>query len=215
VIIDAPGHKEFLKNMVTGAANAEAALLLIDAQEGVQENSRRHGYLLHLLGIRQVAVVVNKMDLADYREERFEEGRGEYREWLTKASGVEPACSSRAPRAWRQHRRSAAPGCPGGPAHRGRGPGRFLPSPNRPVTNRSAFPSRMSIGSTNAASSPAASSRHLRVGDRLVFTPGNKASTVKTIERWNAPSRTGRGRREHRDHPDRADLRRTRRHGRA
>src|SRR5712691_9528113 len=52
VIIDAPGHKEFLKNMITGAANAEAALLLIDAHEGVQENSRRHGYLLNLLGIR-------------------------------------------------------------------------------------------------------------------------------------------------------------------
>src|SRR5688572_24361433 len=49
VIIDAPGHKEFLKNMVTGAANAEAALLLIDANEGVQEQSRRHGYLLNLL----------------------------------------------------------------------------------------------------------------------------------------------------------------------
>ena len=60
VIIDAPGHKEFLKNMITGAANAEAALLLIDAHEGVQENSRRHGYLLNLLGIRQIAVLVNK-----------------------------------------------------------------------------------------------------------------------------------------------------------
>ncbi|MCH7499126.1 MAG: 50S ribosome-binding GTPase, partial [Nitrospinae bacterium] len=51
VIIDAPGHKEFLKNMVTGAANAEAALLLIDAYEGVQEQSRRHGYILRLLGM--------------------------------------------------------------------------------------------------------------------------------------------------------------------
>src|SRR5712672_4210587 len=49
VIIDAPGHKEFLKNMITGAANADAAILLIDAHEGVQENSRRHGYLLNLL----------------------------------------------------------------------------------------------------------------------------------------------------------------------
>src|SRR5437660_6163615 len=62
VIIDAPGHKEFLKNMITGAANAEAALLLIDAHEGVQENSSRHGYLLNMLGIRQIAVLVNKMN---------------------------------------------------------------------------------------------------------------------------------------------------------
>src|SRR5512137_2001091 len=66
VIIDAPGHKEFLKNMVTGAATAHAALVLIDAQEGVQENSRRHACLLDLLGVRQIAVVVNKMDLACY-----------------------------------------------------------------------------------------------------------------------------------------------------
>src|SRR5689334_13641065 len=89
VIIDAPGHKEFLKNMITGAANAEAALLLIDAHEGVQENSRRHGYLLNLLGIRQIAVLVNKMDLEDYREERFREIETEYRKWLATV-GVTP-----------------------------------------------------------------------------------------------------------------------------
>src|SRR5512139_4163543 len=82
VLIDAPGHKEFLKNMVTGAASAEAALLVIDAHEGVQENSRRHGYLLNLLGIRQVAVLVNKMDLVDYRQERFRQIEAEYRQWL-------------------------------------------------------------------------------------------------------------------------------------
>ncbi len=89
VIIDAPGHKEFLKNMVTGAANAEAALLLIDAHEGVQENSRRHGYLLNLLGIRQIAVLVNKMDLENYSEARFNQIEAEYRAWL-KTVGVEP-----------------------------------------------------------------------------------------------------------------------------
>src|SRR5437879_215745 len=89
VIIDAPGHKEFLKNMVTGAANAEAALLLIDANEGVQENSRRHGYLLNLLGIRQIAVLVNKMDLEDYQEARFKQIEAEYRAWL-KEIGVAP-----------------------------------------------------------------------------------------------------------------------------
>src|SRR5437867_2273497 len=89
VIIDAPGHKEFLKNMVTGAASAEAALLVIDAHEGVQENSRRHGYLLSLLGIRQVAVLVNKMDLENYDETRFRQIETEYREWL-KTIGLEP-----------------------------------------------------------------------------------------------------------------------------
>src|SRR5436305_11132949 len=79
VIIDAPGHKEFLKNMVTGAANAEAALLLIDAAEGVQEQSRRHGYLLNLLGIRQIAVLVHKLDLQDYSQDRFDQIEREYR----------------------------------------------------------------------------------------------------------------------------------------
>ncbi|MFU0783996.1 MAG: Sulfate adenylyltransferase subunit 1, EFTu-like GTPase family [Thermoanaerobacterium thermosaccharolyticum] len=71
VIIDAPGHVEFLKNMISGAANAEAALLVIDANEGVREQSKRHGYILSLLGIKKVYVLVNKMDLTDYSEEKF------------------------------------------------------------------------------------------------------------------------------------------------
>src|SRR6267154_1308918 len=62
VIIDAPGHKEFLKNMVTGAASADAAVLLIAANEGVQEQSKRHAHILSLLGLKQVVVLVNKMD---------------------------------------------------------------------------------------------------------------------------------------------------------
>src|SRR5580698_10494243 len=73
VLIDAPGHAEFLRNMITGAAQADAALLMIDASEGVRDQTRRHGYLLHLLGISQVAVVINKMDLVDFDETRFHE----------------------------------------------------------------------------------------------------------------------------------------------
>src|ERR1041385_2736267 len=81
-IIDAPGHKEFLKNMITGASNADAAILVIAASEGVREQSRRHGYLLSMLGIKQIIVVVNKMDLADYSEKRFREIEQEYRKFL-------------------------------------------------------------------------------------------------------------------------------------
>ncbi len=66
IIIDAPGHIEFLKNMVSGASRAEAAFLVIDADEGIQENSKRHGYMLSMLGIKQICVLVNKMDLVDY-----------------------------------------------------------------------------------------------------------------------------------------------------
>src|ERR1700680_4237850 len=70
---DAPGHAEFLRNMITGAAQADAALLMVDATEGVRNQTRRHGYLLHLLGVRQVAVVINKMDRVGFDEGRFKE----------------------------------------------------------------------------------------------------------------------------------------------
>lgn len=89
IIIDAPGHIEFLKNMITGAARAEAALLVIDAKEGVQENSRRHGYMLSMLGIRQVVVLVNKMDLAQYQKSVFESVKEEYHQFLRQIN-VEP-----------------------------------------------------------------------------------------------------------------------------
>ena len=71
IIIDAPGHKEFLKNMITGASRADAAVLVIAGNEGVREQSRRHAYLLSLLGVKQLIVVVNKMDLADFSQEKF------------------------------------------------------------------------------------------------------------------------------------------------
>ncbi len=89
IIIDAPGHIEFLKNMISGAARAEAALLIIDAKEGVRENSRRHGFLLSMLGIKQVAVCVNKMDLVDYDREIFESIQAEYTQFLSRV-GIEP-----------------------------------------------------------------------------------------------------------------------------
>src|SRR5437870_7198762 len=81
-IIDAPGHKEFLKNMITGASRADAAVLVIAASEGLREQSRRHAYLLSLLGIKQVVVIVNKMDLVDFSEERFREIEQDYRKFL-------------------------------------------------------------------------------------------------------------------------------------
>ncbi len=84
IILDAPGHIEFLKNMITGASRAEAALLMIDAGEGVQENTRRHAYMLSMLGIHQIAVVINKMDLVDYDREVFERVKAEYLEFLKK-----------------------------------------------------------------------------------------------------------------------------------
>lgn len=89
IIIDAPGHKEFLKNMISGAANAQAALLVVDAKQGVQEQSRRHGYMLSLLGIKKVYVVVNKMDLINYSESIFQKVAADMKKFLG-SLGVEP-----------------------------------------------------------------------------------------------------------------------------
>lgn len=189
VIIDAPGHKEFLKNMVTGAANAEAALLLIDANEGVQEQSRRHGYLLNLLGIRQIAVLVNKMDLQNYSEERFKQIESEYRIFL-QSLGVVPKVFVPIAAKHGDNIASLSKNTPwwSGPtvldildefkvAELPKDqPLRF------PIQDVYRFDERRILAGRIESGS-------IKVGDRLIFCPGNKASTVKTIERWNAPSR--------------------------
>lgn len=82
LILDAPGHIEFLKNMVTGASRAEAGLLVIDANEGIRENSRRHGYLMSMLGIRQLVVLINKMDLVNWSAELYRQIVAEYQGYL-------------------------------------------------------------------------------------------------------------------------------------
>ena len=190
VIIDAPGHKEFLKNMVTGAANAEAALLLIDAHEGVQENSRRHGYLLNLLGIRQIAVLVNKMDLENYSEPRFLQIEAEYRAWL-KTIGVEVGAF--VPIA-AKHGDNIASRSANTPWYKGPTVLETLDGfklAERPSNQPLRFPiqdvyrfdeRRILAGRVEAGS--------IKVGDKLVFSPTNKTSTVKSIERWSAPTST-------------------------
>jgi bifunctional enzyme CysN/CysC len=185
VIIDAPGHKEFLKNMVTGAAAADAALLCIAANEGVQEQSRRHGTLLSLLGIRQVAVLVNKMDLAGYSQSTFEAIEAEYRAFLKKL-GVEPRAFL--PMAARHGDNLVAPS-PKMPWFRGSTVLQALDSFEAPQVQAGTalrFPvqdvyrfdhRRILAGRVEAGS--------VQVGDRLVFSPGGKSSTVASIERWS------------------------------
>ncbi len=89
VIIDAPGHVEFIKNMITGASLADAAVLIVDAREGVMEQTRRHAYLINMLGLKNVIVVFNKMDLVEYGEQRFEEVKAELTDFLNEL-GVTP-----------------------------------------------------------------------------------------------------------------------------
>jgi bifunctional enzyme CysN/CysC len=187
VIIDAPGHKEFLKNMVTGAAHAEAALLLIDAHEGVQENSRRHGYLLNLLGIRQIAVLVNKMDLENYNQAKFNQIEAEYRAWL-RTIGLEPKVFI--PIAARHGDNLAAlsantPWWRGPTVLETLDDFQLAQPPNDqplrfPIQDVYRFDHRRILAGRVESGS-------LKVGDKLVFSPTNKTSTVKTIERWNAP----------------------------
>lgn len=86
VIIDAPGHKEFLKNMISGTSLAEAAILMLDASEGVKEQTKRHAYILSLLGIKQLIVAVNKMDLVQWDQNRFKSLTMEINEHLAKIS---------------------------------------------------------------------------------------------------------------------------------
>jgi sulfate adenylyltransferase large subunit len=76
-IIDAPGHKQFLKNMITGSTQAHAAVLLIDAEEGLREQTHRHAFILSLIGVKQIIVVINKMDLVGFSQDRFEELKSE------------------------------------------------------------------------------------------------------------------------------------------
>jgi len=89
VIIDAPGHVEFVKNMITGASQAEAAVLIVDVAEGVKEQTRRHSYMLSLLGLKQVVVVMNKMDLVDFSRETFDSVKNDVTKWL-KSIDIEP-----------------------------------------------------------------------------------------------------------------------------
>jgi bifunctional enzyme CysN/CysC len=189
VIIDAPGHKEFLKNMVTGAASAEAALLLIDASEGVQEQSRRHGFLLSLLGIRQIAVLVNKMDLKNYSDKVFKSIEDEYRAFLNQV-GIEPRLfiPIAAAKGDNVANRSANMPWYNGPTvlealdrfqvaeSQEKLPLRF------PVQDVYRFDQRRILAGR-------VESGTLRVGDKVLFSPRNKVSTVKSIEGWPQGSR--------------------------
>jgi bifunctional enzyme CysN/CysC len=190
VIIDAPGHKEFLKNMVTGAASASAALLLIAANEGVQEQSKRHAYLLSMLGVDQVIVLINKMDLVDYSEAVFQEIENEYRDFLEKL-GVRPIrfipISARDGLNLVEPSKGVATWYSGptllkaldrlpAPSSEADGPLRFAVQDVYRFDERRIIAGRIESGT-------------MRVGDLIAFSPHNKASSVASIERWNAPVR--------------------------
>ena len=184
VLIDAPGHAEFLRNMITGASQADAAVLIIDALEGVRDQTRRHGYLLHLLGIRQVAVVVNKMDRVDFSAARFKEISDEISAHLT-GLGVTP--SSVIPISARDGDGVATLtpriGWYGGPtvvaALDALEPARPLEAlPLRlPVQAIYKFDDRRIVAGR-------IESGHLTAGEEIVIMPAGKIAKIRTVESW-------------------------------
>lgn len=189
-IIDAPGHREFLKNMITGAASAAAAFLLIDAREGVMDQTRRHAFLLSLLGIKQLVVLVNKMDLVDFDEAVYAKIVREYTVFLG-SLGLKPAHfvpitarhgdnivsrSERSP--WYAGPTVAAA------LDAFRDTEELEAKPLRlPLQDIYRFDDRrLYAGRIDAGT--------LKVGDKLVFNPGNKSATIKSLETWNAPEKT-------------------------
>ncbi len=192
IIIDAPGHIEFLKNMVTGAARAEAALLIIDAKEGVRENSRRHGYLMSMLGIRQIVVAVNKIDLVNHDRAHFEAIVAEYSAFLAEVGIV---ARHFVPMAARD-----------GDMVVGRGDklgwysGPTILEAFDGFTKAVAddrLPLRMPVqdvykwntrGDDHRIVAGRIEAGTLRVGDRVIFSPSAKTATIRSVDRWHAPA---------------------------
>ncbi len=184
VLIDAPGHAEFLRNMITGASQADGAVLIIDALEGVRDQTRRHGYLLHLLGVKQVAVVVNKMDRVDFAEARFDEIKAEISAHL-ESLGVKPVAvipiSARAGDGVARH--TSRIGWYDGPtvveALDALEPARPLSSlPLRlPVQAIYKFDDRRIVAGR-------VESGELKSGDEIVIMPAGKIAKIKTVEGW-------------------------------
>jgi len=185
VIIDAPGHEEFLKNMITGAASADAAVMVIAADEGAREQSRRHGQLLGLLGIRQLIVAVNKMDLVNYSETKFRKIEREYGEFLrhlglsacafvpvSASAGVNVASNREAAMPWFDGA-SLLEAIDGFEPTQllGHQPLRFPIQDVYRVGSRRVLAGRIESGT-------------LHVGDQLLFSPHHKTARVATIERW-------------------------------
>ena len=84
IVADTPGHEQYTRNMVTGASTADVAVILVDARKGVLTQTRRHSFLVHLLGIKRVVVAINKMDLVDYSDEVFAAIEQEYRDFAAR-----------------------------------------------------------------------------------------------------------------------------------
>lgn len=194
IVIDAPGHIEFLKNMISGAARAEAALLVIDANEGVQENSRRHGFMSALLGIKQLVVLVNKMDLVNYDESVYKQVVNEYQSFL-KTIHVDPISFIPISAREGDNLVSRSPHMPWYTGETVLDQMDLFTKESEKINQPFRLPvqdvykftdeqdDRRIIAGTIETGSVA-------VGDQLIFYPSGKTSTVKSIEAFNVPTMT-------------------------
>ncbi len=185
VIIDAPGHKEFLKNMISGASNADVAFLMIDAEEGIQEQSKRHAYLLALLGIKQIAIVVNKMDLVNYSEAVFNSTKEIYTKYL---KTIQVTAHAFIPISAYQGENVLAKSTKM-PWYRGETILEILDGFTAhddtsklafrfPVQDVYKFDKRRIIAGRVESGS-------ISIGDEIVFLPSGKSTRIKTIEKWH------------------------------
>lgn len=191
-IIDAPGHIEFVKNMVSGAARAEAAVLVIDASEGVRENTRRHSYFLWMLGIRKIVLAVNKMDLVGYDPSVFERVKEEFEAFM---SGFDLKEVAAVPVSGQSGQNIVSNGAEM-PWYTGQPLLAVLDSLERQV-QEGEQPFRMPVqdvyrftrfGDNRRIIAGRITSGALRVGDEVVFYPSGKRSRVSTLEAFSAPT---------------------------
>jgi bifunctional enzyme CysN/CysC len=189
VLIDAPGHQEFLRNMVTGASDADAALLVVDAAEGVSEQTRRHALLLELIGIRQVVVAINKMDRVGYERRSYEAVRTELDPLLARI-GIHPAAVvpivardgdnvAVASKAMPWYQGPTIVETLGGMEPIRRHDGAELRMAVQGVVRRGT--ERIVVGRIQAGS--------IGVGDEVVLSPGARIARVKSLESWPGPAK--------------------------
>ena len=191
LILDAPGHIEFLKNMITGASRAEAALLVIDAAEGIKENSKRHGYMLSLLGIKQIAVLVNKMDLVNFDRRIYNKIVKEYKRFLSNiginAKYFIPVSGFQGDNIANHSEKMRW--------YAGKNVLEALDDFEAKKSSEK-LPFRMPVqgvykftenGDNRRIVAGRVESGKLKVGDEIVFYPSGKRSVVKTIEAFNEP----------------------------
>ncbi len=185
LIIDTPGHKEFLKNMISGASTAEIALIMLDAEEGIKDQFKRHSYIVGMLGIKKIIVVINKMDLVNYDQKHFEKLESEaqkiFNELKIKAAQIIPVSAFMGENLLKASDKM--------PWYKGLALGDALIKVS--AENKNAKKDlRFSLQDVykfdeRRIYAGKIESGTLKVGDEVKFFPSGSISKIKTIESWN------------------------------